>query len=94
LNRLGPYRDPKALNLGKSIVSGGGICSEVIAIPSGSSMPSSERRVHQSGGNHDGNFRTTLVLHLKEKESIPRNSQPIKLEKTEKLIGKSFIINK
>jgi hypothetical protein len=58
-------------------------------------MPSNERRVHQNGGNNDvGNFRTTLVLHLKEKESIPRNNQPIKLEKTEKLIGKCFIIKK
>jgi hypothetical protein len=94
LNRLGPCRDSKALNLGKSVVSGGGIYPEAAAIPSGSSMPSNERKVHQNGGNHDaGNFRTTLVLHLKEKESIPKNGQPIRLEKTEKLIGKSFIID-
>ena len=54
-----------------------------------SSMPSNERRIHQNGGNNDsGNFKTTLVLHLKEKESMPRNIQSSKLEKTEKLIGK------
>jgi hypothetical protein len=95
LNRLGPYRNPKALNLGKCVTSGGGNCSETAAIPSSSSMPSNERRVHQNEGNNDvGNFKTTLVLHLKEKESIPRNNQSIRLEKTEKLIGKMFIINK
>jgi hypothetical protein len=94
LNRLGPLRDSKARTLCKSIASGGGICSEAAAIPSGSSMPSNERKVHRNGGNHDaGNFRTTLVLHLKEKESISKNSQPIRLEKTEKLIGESFIID-
>ncbi|KAJ9579710.1 hypothetical protein L9F63_004636, partial [Diploptera punctata] len=32
------------------------------------------------------NFKTTLVLHLKEKESMSRNNQSSKLEKTEKLI--------
>lgn len=58
-------------------------------------MPSNERRVHQNGGSHDvGNFKTTLVLHLKEKESIPRNNKSLKLEKTEKLIGENFTINK
>jgi hypothetical protein len=58
-------------------------------------MPSNERRVHQNGANRDvGNFKSTLVLHLKEKESIPRNSQSIKLEKTEKLIGKMLLRNR
>lgn len=70
-------------------MSGGGICSEAVSFPSSLSMPSNERRVHQNGGSHNvGNFKTTLVLHLKEKESIPRNNQSVRLEKTEKLIGK------
>jgi len=95
LNRLWPYRNSKVLNLGKCVTSGSGIRSESTAIPSSSSMPSNERRVHQNGGNHDvGHFKSTLVLRLKEKDSIPRNNQCIKLEKTEKLIGKMFLINK
>jgi hypothetical protein len=95
LNRLRPYRNPKVLNLHKPIVCGGGICSEAAAIPSNSSMPSNERRVHQNGGSHDvGHFKTTLVLHLREKESIPGNNKSLKLEKTEKLIGKNFTTNK
>lgn len=95
LNRLGPYRNSKVLNLGKCVTSGSGICSETTAIPSRSSMPSNESRVHQNGANHDvGSFTATLVLHLKEKDSIPRNNQCIKLEKTEKLIGTIFLKNK
>jgi hypothetical protein len=95
LNRLGLYKNPKVLKLGKSLVNSGGICSEAAAIPSISSMPSNERRVHQNGGSQDvGNFKTTLVLHLKEKESIPRNNKSLRLEKTEKLIGKKYTIHK
>ncbi|XP_021927709.1 CAP-Gly domain-containing linker protein 2-like isoform X2 [Zootermopsis nevadensis] len=86
LNRLVPYKNPKVLNLGKSLENSE-ICSEATAIPSKLSMPSNERRLHQNGGSHDvGNFKTTLVLHLKEKECIPRNNKSLKLEKTEKLI--------
>ncbi|XP_069692355.1 uncharacterized protein CYLD isoform X1 [Periplaneta americana] len=86
LNRLGPYHSPKTLHIKKS-PAGATTCSGTDVIPTSSSMPSNERRVHQNGGNHDaGNFKTTLVLHLKEKESMPRNNQTTKLEKTEKLI--------
>ncbi|XP_066991733.2 ubiquitin carboxyl-terminal hydrolase CYLD [Anabrus simplex] len=51
------------------------------------SMPSNEKRTqHYNEGNLDStNFTTTLVLHLKEKESMPR-SQIQKVERTEKLI--------
>ncbi|PSN51291.1 hypothetical protein C0J52_05308 [Blattella germanica] len=90
LNRLRLYRSPKTLNIDKTstreFLRNCKIHPEP-SIPTNTSMPSNERRIHQNGGNHDpGNFKTTLVLHLKEKDSMPRNNQTSKLEKTEKLI--------
>nr|CAD7411334.1 unnamed protein product [Timema poppensis] len=51
-------------------------------------MPSNEKKVQcQNGGNKDpGNFKTTLVLHLKDKTTMPRHQSSSSVEKTEKLI--------
>ena len=94
MSRIRPYKKTKSPRL-RSESGEAKATSEIlsqVASKLKASMPSNERRVHQNGGNHDaGNFKTTLVLHLKEKESMPRNNQSSKLEKTEKLIGKSLI---
>nr|CAD7424352.1 unnamed protein product [Timema monikensis] len=52
-------------------------------------MPSNEKKVQcQNGGNKDpGNFKTTLVLHLKDKTTMPRHHSSSSVEKTGKLIG-------
>nr|CAD7454363.1 unnamed protein product [Timema tahoe] len=51
-------------------------------------MPSNEKKVqYQNGGNKDsGNFKTTLVLHLKDKMTMPRHQSSSSVEKIEKLI--------
>nr|CAD7203027.1 unnamed protein product [Timema douglasi] len=56
-------------------------------------MPSNEKKVQcQNGGNKDpGNFKTTLVLHLKDKTTMPRHQSSSSVEKTEKLIDSDVI---
>nr|CAD7437736.1 unnamed protein product [Timema bartmani] len=56
-------------------------------------MPSNEKKVqYQNGGNKDsGNFKTTLVLHLKDKTTMPRHQSSSSVEKIEKLIDSDVI---
>ncbi|KAJ8866118.1 hypothetical protein PR048_033642 [Dryococelus australis] len=81
INQLGLYSRSNVSALVESFnrASRNGVVSQQTTAP----MPSNEKVSHQSGDGPDqGNFKTTLVLHLKEKEHMPRHQQ-----KSEALIG-------